>query len=430
MTITAKRALVIAAIALTGCSTDRILKVERPDIIDPTGLNNPAGVTALYAGVIGDLAAYMDAAVGVNASVGLFTDELRFGATPPEIKQFDTRSLIEQNTLLWAIYRNIQQLRGQADRAAEALKTVSASDTRIGEMNAISGFSYVLLGELFCSGVPIGNIGEEAEPITTTAVLQGGIAKLDAAIAAAGSDARIKNLAAVLKARALLDLGQFDAAATAVASVPTDFKYTTFHSATTPYQQNLFWNYMFNSDGLLVSEKEGTNGLNYATANDPRVPISGTGAPSRFDATTPRYYFGLLTGFESPTVIASGAEARLIEAEAELRKANNTAFLAEDQRSPCVPKIERGDGSRLAGDASRSALPRAGIHDVRHVAQAWRYATPGAPVCTSTRIGLPDGQLPQGWSQVRNGRELHRSGARAKQSEVHGLYQSRRLTPA
>ena len=327
MTITAKRALVIAAIALTGCSTDRILKVERPDIIDPTGLNNPAGVTALHAGVIGDLAAYMDAAVGVNSSVGLFTDELRFGATPPEIKQFDTRSLIEQNTGLWGVYRNVQQLRGQADRAANALKTVSASDTRIGEMNAISGFAHVLLAELFCSGVPIGNIGEEADPLATTAVLQGGIAKLDAAIAAAGSDARSKNLAAVLKGRALLDLGQFDAAATAVASVPIDFKYTTFHSATTPYQQNLFWNYMFNSDGVLVSEKEGTNGLNFATANDLRVPISGTGTPSRFDATTPRYYFGLLTGFDSPTVIASGAEARLIEAEAELRKTNNTVFL-------------------------------------------------------------------------------------------------------
>ncbi len=327
MTLTAKRALVITAIALTGCSTDRILQVDRPDIIDPTGLNNPAGVTALHAGVIGDLAAYMDAAMGVNATVGLFTDELRFGATPPEIKQFDTRSLIEQNTLLWAVYRNVQQLRGQADRAAEALKVVSASDPRIGEMNAISGLSYVLLAELFCSGIPIGNIGEEAEPLATTAVFQGGIAKLDAANTAAGSDARIKSLAAVLKARALLDLGQFDAAATAVGSVPTDFKYTTFHSATTPYQQNLYWNYMFNSDGLLVSEKEGTNGLNYATANDPRVPITGNGSPSRFDATTPRYYFALLTGFDSPSTIASGAEARLIEAEAELRKGNTATFL-------------------------------------------------------------------------------------------------------
>ena len=327
MTLTAKRALVIAGIALTGCSTDRVLEVDRPDIIDPTGLNNPAGVTALHAGVIGDLAAYMDAAVGINATVGLFTDEIRFGATPPEIKQFDTRSLIEQNTLLWAVYRNIQQLRGQANRAAAALQTVNASDARIGEMNAISGLSYVLLGELFCSGIPIGDIGEEADPLTTTVVLQGGIEKLDAGIAAAGSDARIQNFAAVVKGRALLDLGQFDEAAAAVASVPTDFKYTTFHSATTPYQQNAYWNYMFNSDGLLVSDKEGTNGLNFATANDPRVPITGTGGPSRFDGTTPRYYFALLTGFDSPSTVASGAEARLIEAEAELQKSNTVGFL-------------------------------------------------------------------------------------------------------
>jgi len=327
MTLTAKRGLVIAAIALTGCSTDRVLQVDRPDIIDPNGLNNPAGVTALHAGVIGDMAAYMDAAVGINATVGLFTDEIRFGATPPEIKQFDTRSLIEQNTLLWTVYRNIQQLRGQANRAAAALQAVNASDTRIGEMNAISGFSYVLLGELFCSGIPIGDIGEEADPLTTTVVLQGGIEKLDAGITAAGSDARIQNFAAVLKGRALLDLGQFDAAATAVASVPTNFKYTTFHSATTPYQQNGYWNYMFNSDGLLVSDKEGTNGLNFATANDPRVPITGTGGPSRFDGVTPRWYFAALTGFDSPSTVASGAEARLIEAEAQLQTGNTAGFL-------------------------------------------------------------------------------------------------------
>ena len=327
MTFTAKRALVIAAIALTGCSTDKVLQVDRPDIIDPTGLNNPAGVTALHAGVIGDLAAYQDGAVGTNAAVGLFTDEIQFGATPPEIKQFDTRSLIEQNTLLWAIYRNLQQLRGQANRAADALQKVDASDTRIGEMDAISGLSYVLLGELFCSGIPIGDIGEEAEPLATTDVLQGGIAKIDAAIAAAGTDARIQNFAAVLKGRALVDLGQFDAAATAVASVPTDFLYTTFHSATTPYQQNGYWNYMFNSDGLLVSDKEGTNGLNFASANDPRVPITGTGGPSRFDGVTPRWYFAALTGFDSPTTVASGVEARLIEAEAQLQKGNTAAFL-------------------------------------------------------------------------------------------------------
>ena len=58
MTLAAKRALVITAIALTGCSTDRVLQVDRRTSSIPTGLDNPAGVTALHAGVIGDLAAY------------------------------------------------------------------------------------------------------------------------------------------------------------------------------------------------------------------------------------------------------------------------------------------------------------------------------------------------------------------------------------
>ena len=300
------------------------------------------------------------------------------------------------------------------------------SDTRIGEMNAISGLSYVLLAELFCSGIPIGTIGEEADPLATTAVLQGGIAKLDAATAAAGSDARIKNLAAVLKGRTLLDLGQFDAAATAVASVPTDFKYTTFHSATTPYQQNGYWNYMFNSDGLLVSEKEGTNGLNYATANDPRVPITGNGSPSRFDATTPRWYFALLTGFDSPSTIASGAEARLIEAEAELRKGNTAAFLQKINDLRTFQKLGpvTDPGSSAASVdllfRERAFTLFATSHrlgDMRRMVRQYGRAS---------RVGVPDRQLSQGWPQVRNGRELPRSGARAKQSEVYGLYRSRR----
>ncbi|MBK8060835.1 MAG: hypothetical protein IPK33_23965 [Gemmatimonadetes bacterium] len=46
--------LALALVASAGCSTDKILKVDRPDIIDPGGLSNATGVTALYAGVIGD----------------------------------------------------------------------------------------------------------------------------------------------------------------------------------------------------------------------------------------------------------------------------------------------------------------------------------------------------------------------------------------
>lgn len=314
----------LALLLVTGaaCSTDKILKVDRPDIIDPSGLNNANGVSALYAGVIGDFSNANAQTLGVIGLSGLMTDELRFGATPPEIRQADQRATPESNTLLATMFRQVQQLRGQADRAAAALKARNASDPRVGEMEAMSGYAHIVLGEMFCSGVPLGAPGENAEPQTTAAVLTAAVAKLTAGIASAGSDARARNFASVLRGRALLDLGQFDQAAAAVANVPTSFSYTTLHSLTTAYQQNGFANYMWNNDGLLVSDREGRNGLDFGTAGDPRVPIEGNGAPSRFDGQTPRYYLKTANSFTSPMPIATGVEARLIEAEAALRAGN------------------------------------------------------------------------------------------------------------
>jgi hypothetical protein len=248
----------------------------------------------------------------------------------------DPRAAPESNTLVATVYRNVQQLRGQADRAAAALKVQKAGDVRVGEMEAISGLMHVLLAEMYCSGVPLAEPGEDGDPLATTAVLQAGLVKLTAAATSAGTDARTRNLAAVVRGRALLDLGQFDQAATAVAGVPTDFSYTTLHSTTTAYQRNGFSDYMFNFDGLLVSNREGTNGLNYATAGDPRVVVEGTGGPSRFDGQTPRYYLTRANSFTSRMPIVTGVEARLIEAEAALRAGNTATWLSKlaEARAP------------------------------------------------------------------------------------------------
>lgn len=331
------RALLALALAATaGCSTDRILKVTRPDIIDPGALNNTGGLNAIYAGVVGDVSNTFAGTLGVIANVGLISDELRFGATPPEIRQIDQRDAPESNTLLAGVYRQVQQLRGQADRAATALKAAKAGDTRIGEMEAVSALAHVLLGEMFCSGVPLSQPGQDGDPQTTAAVFTAAAAKAATAITNSGSDARAKNLASIARGRALLDLGQFDAAASAVAAVPTSYSYTTLHALTTDYQKNGLSDYMNNYDGLLVSDREGTNGLNYATADDPRVPVKGDGSPSRFDTQTPRWYAVNAANLDSPMPIATGIEARLIEAEAALR-ANNTALWLQKLNAARAP---------------------------------------------------------------------------------------------
>ncbi len=186
--------LAAALIAATACSTDKILKVDRPDIIDPNGLSDANGVSALYAGVIADFSSGNASAIGVITATGFMADEFKFGATPPEARQMDQRAAPESNTILATIYRNVQQLRGQADRAAEALKGVKASDPRVGEMEAMSGYAHIILAEMFCSGSPLGTPGEDADPQTTVQILTAGLAKLTSAVADAAGDDRARRI--------------------------------------------------------------------------------------------------------------------------------------------------------------------------------------------------------------------------------------------
>src|ERR1700750_281046 len=78
---------------------------------------------------------------------------------------------------------------------------------------------------------------EYGPPQSGTQLLNTALAKFDSAIAvavAAGTDgSEALNLARLGKGRALLDLGQYAAAAAAVSTVPSDFVYLIEHSETT-----------------------------------------------------------------------------------------------------------------------------------------------------------------------------------------------------
>ncbi len=338
--------LVAAALSAAACSTDKILQADRPDLISPGNLDNLQGAAALYAGALGDFAVAHDGGNGGGAGIGLviatgfMSDEFRFGGTPPEIREMDLRSVRESNGAWLQTYLDQHRARGAADRAAAALKSVvTAADARVGELYALAAAEIILIGEVYCSGAPLGSIDPEivyGDPLTTQQLMQAAIAKLDEAAQNLAGNARVTSLVAVLRARALLNNAQYGPAAAAVAGVPTSFTYTTQHSSKTERQKLFPYNYMYNADSWLVSDREGTNGLNFATANDVRVPIDGDGSPSRFDARTPRYYFRKYNAFEASVTVASGVEARLIEAEAALKAGNNALWLSKlnDARQP------------------------------------------------------------------------------------------------
>jgi len=101
--------------------------------------------------------------------------------------------------------------------------------------------------------------------------------------------------------------------------VPTSFRYNTVHTATNGREQNGV--FVFNNQAPLgtqrfsVSDLEGGVGLNFRSAGDPRVvaPQNGKG----FDNLSPLYVLTKYTANTSPVQVASGVEARLIQAEAQ-----------------------------------------------------------------------------------------------------------------
>jgi len=164
---------------------------------------------------------------------------------------------------------------------------------------------------------------ELGTPMTTAELFNRAIDRLNSAAANTGGDARIQNLTAVLRGRTLLNQGQFAQAATAVANVPTSFNYDFVHAAPPARQSNQI-QLNVTSDIYSVPDREGTNGMPFASAADPRVPVTSTGA-SRNDGVTPMVVATKYPNIDSPVSMVNGIEARLIEAEAALQ-ANNTAL--------------------------------------------------------------------------------------------------------
>jgi hypothetical protein len=200
-------------------------------------------------------------------------------------------------------------------------------------MYSLSALVQILMGEHYCSGVPFSTTQpaiEYGEPLTTTQIFQRALTRLDQAKQTA-TGANI-SLEAVLRGRALLDLARYAEAAIAVTNVPTNFVYQTAHGTSTSRQNNFMYTDAFSADRFSVSDREGTNGLNFASANDPRIPVevpTANSGLSRFDNVTPMVRFLRYNALTAPVTHASGIEARLIEAEAALKVGNVVTWLSK-----------------------------------------------------------------------------------------------------
>ena len=173
---------------------------------------------------------------------------------------------------------------------------------------------------------------------------------------AAGVSSTIANAARVGLGRAELNRGNFTAAAAAVASVPDNFVLMSFHSANSADQRNSVFEFNRNAGRWSLGDLKGINGLNFRTADDPRI-TSALCPGCAFDkseqvpgtpALTDNWLYFNYTSRDDPVPLATGIEARLIEAEA-LLASSPAGWLAELNglrgQWASLASVVRGDAS-------------------------------------------------------------------------------------
>ncbi len=343
----ARRGAVIATTvliaALVACSPDSVLNVADVDVATPSSLSDKSALPVLRTGAMGDFSVAFDANGDDNvvSYTGLLSDELLNAETFPTRIEIDQRSVQPVNSNLDGVHRTLQRARASARRAADAYAKFDATSAGRLEMLNFEAMTFVFFSEQYCNGVTLSTLTAEGASIygdqmTGIQLLDKAVVTFDSVITLGGTSvvsavATQVNLAKVGKARALLNLNKVTEASAAVAGVPTSFAYQFAHSENTGRQNNgIFLTGAINRRFSIANNKGGT-GLAYVTDNDPRVVATrGTGSASTgFDGLTPLYVpSAKYPNRSASTTLAGGREARLIEAEAQLRSSNTAGALA------------------------------------------------------------------------------------------------------
>ena len=338
----------LLAFSLGACDSKRVLEVVDPDVAKPISLEGLAALGVIYSGAIGDFAVAYGGNTTTEGELGysaLITDEYLNAETFPTRIEIDQRTTTADNANIVAVFRATQRARASADFASRKLRGANANDVRIAETTALAGFAIDMMAEDYCSGVPISLLTDAGEvifgaPQTTAQLWDDAIAKFDSAITIAtangASGITQLNLARIGKARALVNKGDYVGATALVAAVPTSFVYLVRYSVNTSRENNgvFFWN-LFNRR-FATTNNEGINGLPYRSDADPRVAQT-LNATSGFDGVTPLWLANAAASTWAPQgrfpvrdasiPLATGLEARLIEAEAALKAGNTDGYL-------------------------------------------------------------------------------------------------------
>ena len=341
-------AAVALLLAAPACSnvTEPLLEAEDPDLILPSSVQSLPGARAVANGALGRFRSSTAGNEGMWLYGGLLADEWATSSTFIQNDETDQRKVQELNTQVTGFFRNMNRVRTAANQAIPLLRQYDSTSTAlIAEMYFARGYAEMQLAQDFCNGIPLSNAaGDEVvydSPRTGAEVLAVAVASYDSAITLASGTAAqsvlVATAARIGKARALMNLNQYTAAAAAVAGIATSYRYQHTFSLTT--SDNVIWNQGFSAKRYSVGDSiDGNNrdilvrnAIPFSSAGDPRVPVRDSKfvPPSTIgqDGGTVMRLTTLYDRLTSIDVV-NGIDARLIESEAQLAAGNAAGWLA------------------------------------------------------------------------------------------------------
>lgn len=320
----------VAALGLAATSAcNSLLSVDNPGRVPDDQLANPALATALEAGA---LQTFQCGAVNYAATAGMLSGEYWSANGFVNNHPWEWRGVVQikgepgscnynRNSTFMGFYTPLQQARYQLEDTFKRIEQFTAEqvptrDKILTEMRAYAGYALLLLGEGMCQmAVDNGPLMTKAEVFALAEQ------RFTDAIARATTigDNSLKNMALVGRARARLDLGNFQGAATDASAVPSGFVRNAEFSETNQSRENRI--YDLTVRGAFLSVAPAYQNLTVNGQPDPRVQLIHVTNRPPADNVTPLWFPTKFTPASgntatAPLAIASWAEAQLIYAEA------------------------------------------------------------------------------------------------------------------
>lgn len=310
---------------LAGCGAlDDLLSVEAPSRVVASDLEDPAAADLLVASVANEFRCTWTHYAAASAMTG---NELGEATNTTVLTIWDTRihdtsgygaqyASADCGSGQPALYLPLSRTRWLGDQVLQNLNAWNDSEVtdragKIAEVSLHTAYTYLLFAESFCDN----EIAFDGGPRQTReATWNSAIELFDQAIAS-GSPA-VVNAARVGKGRALLNLGQYAAAASAVSSVPEGFSWEMLYSNADNVTRNKIYEIVTRDEEATIEEPY--RNVMFEGVPDPRFGVTDagtTGAGSDIPIFTPTKY----SSADSPHEVASWEEAQLIIAEARAR---------------------------------------------------------------------------------------------------------------